>query len=267
MHKKYYLVFATNFKNENCYLAEWLNYHILVGVEHFYLYDQDGSEESRVILEPYEKAGKVTRHTWTQFDGTRYDGPTRSYQFNKNHLAFSHCARNYRSDSAWMMKIDVDEFLYPPKGHDSLLPYLKSLDYEKVKGLHIGRFNFGDNNHRTKPAGSVLESYIRREAEPSNHKDLANCTFLSNNRLCNSAHWWHYRQLKMGKLIKANDVDGIRINHYYTKSLEEYINRQNVSRGRKREEAHFIERNRGCNDVEDKGMQRFVSRIKDMSIS
>ena len=264
MRKKYYLVFATNFKNENCYLAEWLNYHMLVGVDHFYLYDQDGSKEARALLEPYEKAGVVTRHEWTHYDGTRYDGPTRSFQINKNHLAFGHCARNYRSDSAWMMKIDVDEFLYPPKGQDSLPPYLQSLDYERVKGLQIGRFNFGDNNHRTKPAGLVLESYIRREIKPSDHKDMANCSFLSDNRFCNSAHWWNYRLLKPGKLIKLDNVDGLRINHFYTKSMEEYTNRQNVSRGRKRDEASFLVRNRGCNDVEDKGMLQYVPRIKDM---
>jgi len=264
MQKKHYLVFATNFKNENSYLAEWLNYHIIAGVDHFYLYDQDGGEEARKILEPYEKAGLVTRHAWTHYDGTRYDGPTRSFQINKNHLAFGHCARNYRSNSAWMMKIDVDEFLYPPKGEDSLLPYLKSLDYENVKGLQIGRFNFGDNDHKSKPAGLVLESYLRREAQLSNHKDLANCQFLSGNRFCTSAHWWHYRLLKPGKMIKLDAADGLRINHYYTKSLEEYKNRQNVSHGRKRDEAQFVERNKGCNEVEDKGMLRFVPAIKDM---
>jgi len=261
----YFLVFAANFKAENQYIQEWIEYHLLVGVDHFYLYDQDGGEEARQILKPYEKNGVVTRHSWTHLDATRFDGPTRFYQINKNHLAFAHCARNYRNTASWMMKIDIDEFLYPPNGHDSLLPYLQSLDYEKVKALQVGRFNFGDNNHRTKPAGLVLDSYIRREANPSNHKDLANCSFLSNNRFCNSAHWWHYRLLKPGKIIKAADVDGIRINHYYTKSLEEYIKRQNVSRGRKRDEASFIARNKGCNDVEDKGMHRFVTRIKDMS--
>src|SRR3990172_6084476 len=98
MQKKHYLVFATNFKNENSYLAEWLNYHIIAGVDHFYLYDQDGGEEARKILEPYEKASLVTRHAWTHYDGTRYDGPTRSFQINKNHLASGHCARNYRSN-------------------------------------------------------------------------------------------------------------------------------------------------------------------------
>lgn len=264
MRKKYYLVFATNFKNENSYLAEWLNYHILAGVEHFYLYDQDGGEVARNILEPYEKAGLVTRHPWTHYDGTRYDGPTRSYQINKNHLAFGHCARTYRTAAAWMMKIDVDEFLYPPRGDDSLLPFLQSLDYRKIKGLQIGRFNFGDNGHKTKPAGLVVESYLHREAVPSNHKDLANCEFLSGNRFCASAHWWHYRLLKPGMMLKLEDPDGLRINHYYTKSLEEYQSRQNVSRGRKCDEAHFLQRNRGCNDIEDKGMLRFVRGIMDL---
>ena len=229
---RYLLVFATNFKQENPYIQEWLEYHLLVGAEHFYLYDQDGGDEGRELLEPYEKAGVVTRHPWTHYDGTRYDGPTRFYQVNKNHLAFSHCATNYRNVADWMMKIDVDEFLYPPAGENSLNPYLNLLDKKRVKGIRIPRYNFGDNGHLTRPAGLVTEAYTYRESGYSDHKDMANCRFLGNNRFCHSAHRWHYRLLKPGKLIEEKDANGIRVNHYYTKSFEEYQIRQNVSRRR-----------------------------------
>ena len=260
--ERYNLVFATNFKSENRYIQEWLEYHLLVGVDHFYLYDQDGCEEVREILEPYETSGVVTRHSWTHYDGTRYDGPTRFYQINKNHLAFAHCAGNYRNNAGWMMKIDMDEFLYPPTGADSLLQYLRSLDRKHVKGIRIPRFNFGDNGHVSRPDGLVIEVYTHRESAPSNHKDMANCRYLGNNRFCHSAHSWYYRLLKPGKLIEETDANGIRINHYYTKSFEEYQSRQNVSRGRGRDKETFIARNKGCNDIEDTGMLRFTGCIK-----
>jgi len=257
-----FLVFATNFKKENLYIQEWLEYHLLVGVDHFYLYDQDGSNEAREILNPYEKAGVVTRHLWTHYDGTKFDGPTRFYQVNKNHLGFAHCASNYRDNTSWMMKIDIDEFLYPSGGDDSLLPYLHSLDRKRIKGVRIPRFNFGNNGHQTRPAGLVTEAYTYRESDYSNHKDMANCSFLSNNRFCNSAHRWHYRLLKPGKLITEEQAIGIRINHYYTKSFEEYQNRQNVSCGRGQDMDAFIARNKGCNEIEDIGMLQFTQIIK-----
>ena len=260
--RKYILVFATNVKNENSYLREWLEYHLLVGVDHFYIYDQDGSEETRAILKPYEDHDHVTRHLWTRYDGTKYDGPTRFYQKNKNHLAFSHCAQHYHNQSCWMMKIDVDEFLYPPRGDDSLVLCLKSFYRNKIKGIRIPRFNYGNNGHLTRPNKLVMESYTRREATASDFKEIANSNFLSNNKFCNSAHWWHYKLIKPGRVIHAEDVNGIRINHYYTKSFEEYQNRQNVSRGRGRDELHFLERNLGCNSVVDPEMLRFVPKIK-----
>lgn len=244
------------------YIQEWLEYHLLVGVDHFYLYDQDGTDQAREILGPYEKEGVVTRHPWTHYDGTRFDGPTRFYQINKNHLAFAHCARNYRDVAEWMMKIDVDEFLYPPAGENSLSPYLNSLDKKHVKGVRIPRYNFGDNGNLTRPAGLVTEEYIYRESDYSDHKDMANCRFLGNNRFCHSAHRWHYRLLKPGKLIEEAKVKGIRVNHYYTKSFEEYQGRQNVSRGRGRDKDTFMARNRGCNEIKDTGMLRFTGDIK-----
>ena len=260
--KKFNLVFASNFKQENSYLQEWIEYHLIVGVDHFYLYDQDGSEEARELLAPYEKEQLVTRHQWTHLDGSRFDGPTRFYQVNKNHLAFTHCARTYREYAQWMMKIDIDEFLYPPAGEDHLSTYLDTVDDGRVKGIHIPRFNYGYNNHETQPSGLVIESYTKREPDASDHKDMANCGFLSNNRFCYSAHWWHYKFYKPGIYLRESDVNGIRINHYYTKSFEEYMQRQNVSRGRKRDRNTFNEKNRLSNDVEDQGMLRFTDAVR-----
>ncbi|VFM99178.1 MAG: Glycosyltransferase family 92 [Candidatus Kentron sp. G] len=50
MNHRYFLVFATNFKDENTYLREWLEYHLLVGVEHFYLYDQCNVFPSQLLF-------------------------------------------------------------------------------------------------------------------------------------------------------------------------------------------------------------------------
>jgi|GEM_PF-3854740 len=41
------------FCNEAPYLKEWLDYHLKVGVEHFWLYDHDSEDNFREILEPY----------------------------------------------------------------------------------------------------------------------------------------------------------------------------------------------------------------------
>lgn len=259
--KKHFLTFVTNFKNENPYLKEWLDYHLSVGVDHFYLYDQDGGEEAKEILKPYEERGQVTRHLWTQWDGTKYDGPTKFYQRNKNHMGFAHAAKNYRKDFQWVMKIDVDEFLFPRNGETNLTDWLKTIDVRKVKGVKVPRINFGNNGHEKTPELSVLRAYTRREAEYSDHKDLANGDFLTDNRFAYSAHWWHYKWHKNGKMLKNHEEIGWRINHYYIKSFEEYLNRQNVSRGRPEGEKGFKEKNERCNEIADSSMVKLLNQI------
>lgn len=261
MKKKHFLTFATNFKNENPYLKEWLDYHLLVGVDHFYLYDQDGGDEAMEILRPYVEKGVVTRHPWTHYDGTKYDRPTKFYQRNKNHMAFAHCASTYRKEFQWVMKIDVDEFLYPMGDKESLLNWLKTVDSRNIKGCKIPRINFGSNGLQKMPNQGVLKSYTKRERDFSDHKDLANGDFLGNNRFAFSAHWWHYKLFKHGRFLSKTEEIGWRINHYYIKSKEEYLSRQNVSKGRPKTVAGFDFKDSKCNEIIDLGMIKFADKL------
>ena len=40
----YDLAVVAIFKDEGRYLREWLDYHLLAGVEHFYLYNNDSAD-------------------------------------------------------------------------------------------------------------------------------------------------------------------------------------------------------------------------------
>src|SRR5437016_521510 len=62
--KKYNLSICTIFKNEAPYLKEWIEYHKLVGVDHFYLYNNLSLDAFRRILAPYIKDELVTLIQW-----------------------------------------------------------------------------------------------------------------------------------------------------------------------------------------------------------
>ena len=141
---KHRLAIAAIFKHENPYLAEWIEYHRIVGVEHFFLYDNDTGDESRQILRSYLDEGLITVHPWTHFDGTRHDRPTRFGGRDKNHMAFGHAAQHHRDECDWLMKIDIDEFMVPLEG-SSLLPLIDHYDNKKVKGIEIPRIDFGNS--------------------------------------------------------------------------------------------------------------------------
>lgn len=250
------------FKAENPYLLEWIEFHRLMGVGHFYLYDNDGGDEAKSLLKPYVDRGIVTRHDWLQYDDTRHDGPTPYKTRNKAHFAFAHAAVHYWDRQDWLMKIDIDEFLVPTDGSADLANAIGRLDRGRIKGVKIPRITFGDCGHVSRPEGLVIEAYTKREAEASDHKDLGNCRFFDSNRFCNSSHKWSYKWWKPGRLMKQDAVEGMRVNHYYTKSREEYFYRQNTSRGRPISEEGFLAKTAGRNDVEDTDILRFVPAVK-----
>ena len=50
---EYSVAIAAIFKNEAPYLREWVEYHKMIGVEHFWLYNDNSSDNFEEILEPY----------------------------------------------------------------------------------------------------------------------------------------------------------------------------------------------------------------------
>ena len=54
---KHYISICCMYKNEALYLAEWIEYHRIIGVDHFYLYDNLSDDYHEAILEPYIRAG------------------------------------------------------------------------------------------------------------------------------------------------------------------------------------------------------------------
>ena len=250
MTTRFFLSFVTNFKDENRYLKEWLNYHIGVGVDHFYLINQDDSEESKKILQPYEKAGYVTQYDWSHLKN-KLEGPTFFFQKNRNHLGNITVAKNHRHETRWLLKIDVDEFLFSKHSSKNVSELIASYDSTKIKYLRIPRIDFGNSGLITPPKGGVLSNYTRRESGSSNYKDCASTLFLNNNSYCYSQHYWSYKWSKKGLALALNDQDDLRINHYYTKSKEEYFQRQNISRGRRLSEEDFEKIAQRCNEVFD----------------
>lgn len=257
MNTRYFLSFVTNFKNENRYLKEWLDYHICVGVNHFYLINQDGSAESKDILLAYEKAGYVTQYDWTHLQN-KYEGPTFFFQKNRNHLGNIRVAKNHRHETRWLLKIDVDEFLFSKDTTKSVSELIETYDAKKINYLRIPRIDFGSSGLITPPKGGVLSNYTQRESSSSNYKDCASTLFLNNNSYCYSQHYWSYKWLKKGHALTLSDQDNLRINHYYTKSKEEYFQRQNISRGRRISEEDFEKISQRCNAVTDDSMLRHL---------
>lgn len=76
--RKYFLTMATCIKNEGRYLDEWISYYIYQGVEHFYLNDDESTDNTKEILKPYIDKGYVT-----VYEGLRKQGIFQTEFFKK----------------------------------------------------------------------------------------------------------------------------------------------------------------------------------------
>ena len=48
------------FKDEAPYLEEWIEFHLMLGVDHFYLYQNNSTDNYQEVLKPYIKDEKLT---------------------------------------------------------------------------------------------------------------------------------------------------------------------------------------------------------------
>lgn len=123
--KKYNLTLAAIFKNEARFIREWIEYHRLVGVEHFYLYNNESTDQSREVLEPYVQKGIVTLTDWPDRPGQVADYAKYRWVYNVQIPAYEHAIA--RNEAKWIALLDCDEFLVP-KTSDTMLPLLEQYD-------------------------------------------------------------------------------------------------------------------------------------------
>ncbi|MBR2519116.1 MAG: glycosyltransferase family 92 protein [Selenomonadaceae bacterium] len=266
----YNLAVVAIFKDEAPYLREWLDYHLLAGVEHFYLYNNDSSDDYEKILAPYVEANLVTLIDWS---GKAMQMP-----------AYNDALEKHRSECRYMAFIDLDEFIFPKTGQSivEVADEIFSRD-SKIAALKFNWQCFGSNGHeKADYSKGVLERFTRRapsdwvfEDEEIN-KTVANCNayvkIIVNPRAVDCVLSPHHAICFEGLHSVNTDgeenekpinypvaTDKIVVNHYYTKSREEFmtkINRGSAYRLLKRKDVKNFEVY-NHNEIFDNGILKY----------
>jgi hypothetical protein len=131
---KYNLSICSLFKNEAKYLKEWIEYHRLIGVDHFYLYNNGSWDGFRAILNPYIKEGVVTLINWPDLIKPVKEEKLYEWVLTTQISAYENAIKVQAMDeSKWLVIVDVDEFLVPPDA-GKLIDLLEKYDgYSGVK--------------------------------------------------------------------------------------------------------------------------------------
>jgi hypothetical protein len=136
------------FRDEAPYLAEWVEFHRLVGVEHFFLYDDRSGDTGREVLAPYVGEGLVTLAECAMPLASGGQG-----------WAYDDALGRARGRFRWMAFIDIDEFLFSPEA-ESLVEVLA--EFEQYPGVLVNWQVYGSSGRQSRPEGLVIESFTRR---------------------------------------------------------------------------------------------------------
>jgi len=274
---EHYLAIFCIVRNEDPYIEEWLEFHRMMGVTHFFIYDNGSTDRTGDILSQYQAEGIATVVPWDNFilgwEGVA--GATGRMQ----RLAMLHCLANFGHQAEWIAFIDMDEFLFPVATR-SLTELLRS--YEDLRSLSVYWTMFGTSGYTRKPEGLVTEKFIQRLRAPhGGSKNLSRVKTIVRPQYVMGVHNSHTFILKEGYPLSWNEHrkpigfadhrltnysnDVIRINHYFSKSLSEFRARQKIPVDRPRQDfrgndqlLNHIEQD----TIEDVTIQRFVPELR-----
>ncbi|MCP5492328.1 MAG: glycosyltransferase family 92 protein [Chlamydiales bacterium] len=145
----YELGIVSLFKNEANYLKEWIEYHRMVGVDHFLLYDNLSEDNWREVLAPYIEEGLVeVTENWG--DPAQKTGFPITWQMN----AFHDGLNKFKGKAKWVAFIDIDEFIMPKK-HRKVTDCLDNV-FSNASGIYVCWRNFGTNNIYIEPGKPII---------------------------------------------------------------------------------------------------------------
>jgi hypothetical protein len=226
---------CTLVQNEAPYVAEWIAYHRLLGVDHFIFYNNNSTDNLEEALGPFAARGWVS-----VINAERdYNGGWEIWDFQDQ------CNRNNEEalSSRWLGHFDVDEFLIVPGANlEAQLLSLPSIldhyeNFVNCTGLVIDRFSFASGPHVERPkTGLVIENYVEREImQKANHPEVFPKTIgmpkymkfdychdfhlessIGNGCLANTQRWACDKHCDRTKVFEP-----LRFQHYHLRSKEE----------------------------------------------
>lgn len=219
-------------RHENLYINDWLRWWRGLGIDHFYIYDNNDVEDGPLdnVIDPslYPDVTVVNirgRH-----------GP------NMQHRVYEEFYRQYGKSFDWCFFVDVDEFL---NGVTEVHEWLGNPRFGRFQAVRIQWKLFGDDD--------LIERDMRLPVwEAFTQESRNNATLMQTGKSvvrgrlprfsCRSCHWMQscgvmlWACLPTGELCKNKHIitdrytSEIKLNHYRTKSLSEFM-QQKFGRG------------------------------------
>jgi Glycosyltransferase family 92 len=152
--KKYNLSVCAIIKNEGKYLNEWIEFHRLIGVEHFYLYSNDNFDLLQTSLKPYIKKGVVTLIPWVDFFDQMQEQSSEHWALATQIPAYENAIK-FRAigTTKWLALLNTDEYLLPVHSY-MILDLLEK--YDSYPAITLETDVFDGSKVTLSPAAQLL---------------------------------------------------------------------------------------------------------------
>lgn len=230
---KYGISIAAIVKDEAEYIEEWIEFHIIMGIEHFYIYDNESKDGTTDILKNYEKIGLVTYIFW----------PGKSQQIP----AYSNAIDCFKFESKYIAFIDVDEFMFSVAGNkiiDEVNRILKRYESLRIPAelnaaaIGVNWRTYGTSFNLKRSDDLVIKRFVYRTRAYGNFANV-HIKSIYNPRTVLKMHVHNASEFLPtyccisengseipGAFFRDGRCQWLRINHYQSKSEEEYIKRK-----------------------------------------
>ncbi len=268
------LACVTILKDEAPYLDEWITFHLMMGFDHFYIYDNGSTDGTQEVLAKYQKLGVVTVIPWCNF----------SLVLHPQKAANAHAIANFSAPYRWVAFFDVDEFLFSPTS-DTLVEALEKIGDQIC--VSIPWQNFGPNGHTTKPDGLVIENYTEKGVFPpvSGQRSLLRYkTILDPSKvMAAGTHCFHFLDVgpvlinERGQTMQPHQFEDVKfavsehfqLNHYFTRSEQELDHKRQKGRvsSKGAKIVDFVDNRLNQYKIatcEDRTILRFLPRLKNV---
>ena len=265
-HYKYEIGICAIFRDEAPYLKEWIEFHKLVGVEHFYLYNNLSIDDYLSVLQPYINSGEVELTQWL----FAADSASRWYEIQTG--AYNDALKKSIHKCKWLALLDTDEFLFPSE-KANLNKVLK--EYEQFGGVCVNWQLFGSSDIWEIPSNKLMIETLVMGAETLYGENL-NIKSIVRPKCVEYAPSPHFCIYKSGfyqvtenkqqfyeSLPPSISVNKIRINHYWSRNKNFLMRKKMIRRNQLGDsDQDSIDRDHRINVVEHTEILRFVPKLR-----
>lgn len=206
-------------KLEYYYIKEFVIYHLLLGFDVIYIYDNEDIPIYHKILKDYLKYLKIIHI------------PGNNYDIGVQYKALDHFTNNfmYKDNLTHVCHIDCDEYIVLKK-HKQIKAFIKEYIKDDCAGIGMNWRFFGSNGLQKYDKRPILERFTKCSRLGNQHiKTLFEVNKFLNFNDCHSINPKNNYKIKntigqeiIGPFNTKIDLSVIQLNHYKCKTIQEF---------------------------------------------